>query len=190
MILLIDNFDSFTYNLVQCFEGLGFNICVKRNDAITVQECLNLKPDCIVIGPGPGIPSRAGLSNSLISACTGKIPLLGICLGHQGFAEVFGGEVIKANYPMHGKISPIYHKGLGMFKDIPQCFLVTRYHSLIVKRSSLPSCLEVTAETAEGEIMGLRHRDYQMESVQFHPESVLTEWGSQLLQNFLQKLPN
>lgn len=186
MILLIDNFDSFTYNLVNCFEGAGATVCVKRNDAATLQECLDLSPDCIVIGPGPGIPSRAGISSDLITACAGKIPLLGVCLGHQGIAEIFGGEVVRASYPMHGKVSEIHHKGVGMFKNLPQGFLATRYHSLVVKKDSLPSCLEITAETSEGEIMGLRHRDYQIEGVQFHPESILTEWGAKLVQNFLE----
>lgn len=185
MLLLIDNFDSFTYNLVQSFERLGVDVVIKRNDALTVEQCLTLKPAAIVVGPGPGTPSQAGISNALIHASAGRIPLLGVCLGHQGIAEVFGGDVVRAKYPMHGKLSQIHHNNTGMFKGLPQGFSATRYHSLVVKRETLPACLEVTAETAEGEIMGLRHRDYRIEGVQFHPESVLTECGDLLLENFI-----
>lgn len=186
MLLFIDNFDSFTYNLVQYFQILGMETRVVRNTTLTVAECLKLSPRYVVIGPGPGNPSQAGISKDLIKACLDhQIPLLGICLGHQAIAEVFGGEVVRAQKAMHGKVSAITHTQKGIFQGLPSPFSVTRYHSLIVKNESLPACLEVTAHTDEGEIMGLRHRTAAMESVQFHPESILTEHGFSLLRNFL-----
>lgn len=184
MLLFIDNFDSFTYNLVQYFQVLGVETCVVRN-TLTVAECLERSPRYIVIGPGPGTPAQAGISKELIQACAGQIPILGVCLGHQAIAEVFGGEVVRAQVPMHGKVSPILHTSQGIFQGVPSPFSVTRYHSLIVKKDSFPSCLEVTAQTSEGEIMGLRHRTASIESVQFHPESILTEHGFSILRNFL-----
>lgn len=186
-LLFIDNVDSFTYNLVHYFQLLGIQTCVVRNHQITPQECLRLQPDYLVIGPGPGTPSNAGISKAVIEVCAGKIPILGVCLGHQAIAEVYGGEVIRAENPMHGKQSKICHNNRGVFYQLPQEFLATRYHSLIVKKESLPPCLEVTAQTSEGEIMGLRHKTYSVEGVQFHPESVLTEQGLALLTNFLDK---
>lgn len=187
MLLFIDNFDSFTYNLVQYFEILGIETCVIRAQSKSLPECLALSPQYVVIGPGPGTPSQALLSKQLIISCAGKIPLLGICLGHQALAECYGGVVRRAQVPMHGKTSPIFHDSRGVFLGIPQGFSATRYHSLIVEEKSLPSCLEVTAKTEREEIMGLRHRTFLQESVQFHPESVLTEHGMTLLQNFLKQ---
>jgi para-aminobenzoate synthetase component II len=185
LLLFIDNFDSFTYNLVQCFQVIGIEIKVVRNDALTVQKCLDLSPSHLVIGPGPGNHSQAGVSKELIQSIAGRIPVLGVCLGHQALAEVFGGKVERAFYPMHGKTSAIFHSGQGVFRHIPQGFLATRYHSLIVQKESLPSCLEITATTAEGEIMGIRHRTFSLEGVQFHPESILTAHGMKLLRNFI-----
>lgn len=183
---MIDNFDSFTYNLVQSFQILGIETWVERNHRLTIQECLLRCPQYIVIGPGPGTPTQAGLSKALIQACAShNIPVLGVCLGHQAIAEVYGGQVIRASYPMHGKTSPILHQQQGVFKTLPQGFLATRYHSLIVEKTSLPACLEVTAYTSTGEIMGLRHRSFKIEGVQFHPESVSTEYGLSILKNFL-----
>lgn len=187
LLLFIDNFDSFTYNLIQYFQQLGAQTHVVHHRAISVSDCLDLSPRYLVIGPGPGNPSQAGISKSLIQTFAGKIPILGVCLGHQAFAEVFGGDVVRAQEPMHGKTSAIFHTKTGIFQNIPQGFLATRYHSLIVKRESLPACLEITAQTAEQEIMGLRHCLWDIESVQFHPESILTEHGFLLLRNFLDK---
>lgn len=185
MLLLIDNFDSFTYNLVQYFQVIGDQVKVIRNNLLTIQECLNLNPVRLVISPGPGNPSQAGISKDLLLACAGKLPILGVCLGHQCLAEIYGGRVIRAHKPMHGKTSPIFHDGQGVFQGLPQGLLATRYHSLIVERASLPNCLKITAETSDGEIMGLRHRTHQhLESVQFHPESIMTEHGMDLLKNF------
>lgn len=186
MMLFIDNYDSFTFNIVQAFQALGLEkIKVIRNNTLSVKDCLQLKPGYLVIGPGPGNPSQAGISKDLILASLGKVPILGICLGHQSIAEVFGGAVIRARIPMHGKISCISHDGRGIFAGLPQKFSAARYHSLIVEKSSLPSCLEICAETEDGEIMGLRHREFPLEGVQFHPESVLSQEGPRLLENFI-----
>ncbi|CAI2718183.1 aminodeoxychorismate/anthranilate synthase component II [Nitrospina watsonii] len=188
MILMIDNYDSFTYNLVQYLGELGADIHVHRNDKITVEEIERLAPDKIVISPGPCTPVKAGVSKNVARHFAGKIPLLGVCLGHQSVAEAFGGTIIKASKLMHGKTSAIHHDGKTLFKDLPDPFEATRYHSLIVDRASLPDCFEVSAWTAEGEIMGLRHKELPIEGVQFHPESILTVYGKNLLNNFL-KLP-
>lgn len=185
MILVIDNYDSFTYNLVQYFGELGAELVVKRNDEITVGEIAVMKPERIVISPGPCTPKEAGISNDVIRQFGSRTPLLGVCLGHQCMGDVFGGEVIRAPRLMHGKTSPIQHNGEGVFAGLPNPFEATRYHSLIVKRETLPDCLHVTADTAEGEIMGLRHREFPIHGVQFHPESILTIEGKTLLGNFL-----
>jgi anthranilate synthase/aminodeoxychorismate synthase-like glutamine amidotransferase len=185
MLLVIDNYDSFTYNLVQYFGELGADPQVKRNDAITPDEVEKMKPQKIVISPGPGRPEEAGISMELIRKFGGRIPILGVCLGHQCMGEVYGGKVVRAGRLMHGKTSPIQHDGKGVFQGLPNPFEATRYHSLIVEKNSVPSCLEVCAETAEGEIMGLRHREYPVHGVQFHPESILSKEGKDLLANFL-----
>ena len=185
MLLVIDNYDSFTYNLVQYFGELGADPQVKRNDAITPGEVEKMKPQKIVISPGPGRPEEAGISMELIRMFGGKVPILGVCLGHQCMGEVYGGKVVRAGRLMHGKTSPIQHDGKGVFQGLPNPFEATRYHSLIVEKNSVPSCLEVCAETAEGEIMGLRHREYPVHGVQFHPESILSKEGKDLLANFL-----
>jgi anthranilate synthase/aminodeoxychorismate synthase-like glutamine amidotransferase len=185
MLLIIDNYDSFTYNLVQYFGVLGCDVIVKRNDEITIAEIEALNPDQICISPGPGRPEDAGISSELIRQLAPKKPILGVCLGHQCIGAVFGGEVVPAPRLMHGKTSPVHHHGAGVFADLPNPFEATRYHSLIVRRETLPSCLEITAETAEGEVMGLRHRAHPIHGVQFHPESVLTAEGMKLLGNFL-----
>ena len=185
MLLVIDNYDSFTYNLVQYFGELGADPQVKRNDAITPDEVEKMKPQKIVISPGPGRPEEAGISMELIREFGGKIPILGVCLGHQCMGEVYGGKVVRAGRLMHGKTSPIQHDGKGVFQGLPNPFEATRYHSLIVEKNSVPSCLEVCAKTAEGEIMGLRHREYPVHGVQFHPESILSKEGKDLLANFL-----
>ncbi len=185
MILMIDNYDSFTYNLVHYLEELGQSVLVKRNDQISLNEVAKLQPSAILISPGPGNPDSAGVSLSLIKHLSPHIPTLGVCLGHQALAQVFGGHVVKAKRLMHGKTSAVYHDHLTIFKDIPSPYQATRYHSLAVERSTLPACLEVSAWEEEGEIMGIRHRDYPLEGVQFHPESILTEWGHRLLVNFL-----
>jgi len=184
LLLLIDNYDSFTYNLVQYFQMLGEAVTVYRNDKITVEEIRALNPDYIVISPGPCTPNEAGISLEVIKNLY-RYPILGVCLGHQAIGQVFGGKVVRAARPMHGKTSPIYHDGKTIFKGIPSPFLATRYHSLIVE---LPDETEliVSAKTAEGEIMGLRHKDYPVEGVQFHPEAILTEYGLVLLNNFLE----
>ena len=182
---MIDNYDSFTYNLVQYLGELGEKLAVKRNDAITLQGIRRLSPSSIVISPGPGRPSDAGISNELIETFAGKIPILGVCLGHQCIGEVFGGEVVRATRPMHGKTSRIYHTGRAVFKGLANPFEATRYHSLIVKRETVPPALEVTAWTSEREIMGLAHRRFPIYGVQFHPESILTIVGKDLLKNFL-----
>jgi len=187
MILMIDNYDSFTYNLVQYLGELGADVRVYRNDQITVDEIGKLNPAKIVISPGPCTPSKAGVSKEVAKVFAGKIPLLGVCLGHQSIAEVFGGEIVKAGKLMHGKTSNIYHDGKSVFKNLPNPFEATRYHSLIVNRATLPDCFEVTAETEEKEIMGLRHKELDVEGVQFHPESILTLHGKDLLKNFLDK---
>ena len=185
MLLVIDNYDSFTYNLVQYFGELGADPQVRRNDAITPEEVEKLKPKKIVISPGPGRPQDAGISMELIRRLGSKIPLLGVCLGHQCIGEVYGGKVVRAGRLMHGKTSPIQHDGKGVFAKLPNPFEATRYHSLIVEKESVPSCLQVSAETAEGEIMGLRHKEYPVHGVQFHPESILSKEGKDLLANFL-----
>ncbi|NIK80114.1 para-aminobenzoate synthetase component 2 [Paenibacillus castaneae] len=186
MILVIDNYDSFTYNLVQYLGELGEDITVKRNDEIDLQGIEALAPDHILISPGPCSPNEAGISLSLIDHFKGKIPIFGVCLGHQSIGQAFGGEVVRAERLMHGKTSPIHHNGKSVFEGMPSPFTATRYHSLIVRRETLPDCLEITAETDEGEIMGLRHKEYAVEGVQFHPESIITEHGLTMLRNFLQ----
>ena len=184
-LLLVDNYDSFTYNLVQAFLVLGAEVEVHRNDEITVEQALARAPTHVCISPGPGTPYDAGVSMDIIRAFAGKVPVLGVCLGHQSITEVFGGKVVRNSRLMHGKTSPVNHDGLGVFAGLPQPMLVGRYHSLVAKPESLPACLQVTATTAEGEIMGLRHTELVVEGVQFHPESVLTPEGPQLLGNFL-----
>ncbi len=185
MLLMIDNYDSFTYNLVQYLGELGEDVRVYRNNKITVEEIETLRPDRIVISPGPCTPKEAGVSVNTILTFAGRIPILGVCLGHQSLAAAFGGEVVRAPRLMHGKTSMIRHDGKTIFHNLPNPFEATRYHSLIVQRDTLPSCLEISAETAEGEIMGLRHRTLGVEGVQFHPESILTVAGKDLLRNFL-----
>jgi anthranilate synthase/aminodeoxychorismate synthase-like glutamine amidotransferase len=185
MILLLDNYDSFTYNLAQYLGQMGQTLVVRRNDQITLDEIADLAPERIVISPGPGTPKQAGISVPIISRFAGKIPILGVCLGHQAIGDAFGGRVIRAAKIMHGKTSGIHHDGKTIFRDLPQDFPATRYHSLIVERKSLPAELEISAETEDGTIMGLRHRKMKVEGVQFHPESVLTDTGYRLLQNFL-----
>lgn len=185
MILVIDNYDSFTYNLVQYLGELGADIEVRRNDKITLEGIEELAPDRILISPGPCTPREAGICVPLVKRFAGKVPVFGVCLGHQSIGEAFGGEVVRNNRIMHGKTSPILHNGQGVFQNLPSPLQATRYHSLIIKRDTLPACLEITAETAEGEIMGVRHRDYPVEGVQFHPESALTPHGKALLKNFL-----
>lgn len=187
MLLMIDNYDSFTYNLVQYFSELGQEVVVVRNDEITLDEVMQLAPERIVISPGPCTPNEAGISVPLIQACAGHIPLLGVCLGHQAIGQAFGGRIVHARELMHGKTSPIFHADVGVFRGLPNPFTATRYHSLVIERASLPDCLEVTAWTADGEIMGIRHKTLAVEGVQFHPESVLTEHGHDLLRNFLEK---
>ncbi|GGG87838.1 MULTISPECIES: aminodeoxychorismate/anthranilate synthase component II [Paenibacillus] len=186
MILVIDNYDSFTYNLVQYLGKLGEEVVVKRNDEIDLAGIEALKPDHILISPGPCSPNEAGISLSLIDHFKGIIPIFGVCLGHQSIGQAFGGDVVRAEKLMHGKTSEIIHDGKTIFEGIPSPYTATRYHSLIVKRETLPDCLEISAETAEGEIMGLRHKHYPIEGVQFHPESIITEHGLTLLRNFLQ----
>lgn len=186
MILMIDNYDSFTYNLVQYFGELGEELLVKRNDELTMADIESLKPEMIVVSPGPCTPNDAGVSLEVITHFAGKIPIFGVCLGHQSIGQAFGGNVIRAERLMHGKTSPVHHDGKGVNAEMPNPFTATRYHSLIVEKESLPDCLEVTSWTAEGEIMGLRHRDYAIEGVQYHPESIMTEAGKQLLRNFIQ----
>jgi anthranilate synthase/aminodeoxychorismate synthase-like glutamine amidotransferase len=185
MMLMIDNYDSFTYNLVQYFGELGADLVVKRNDQVTLDEIAEMNPERICISPGPGTPLDAGISNDLILRFGPTTPILGVCLGHQCIGHVFGGEVVRADRIMHGKTSPIMHEGDGVFRTLPNPFEATRYHSLIVRRESFPAELEITAETAQREIMGLRHRRYPIQGVQFHPESIMTSVGKQLLLNFL-----
>ena len=185
MLLVIDNYDSFTYNLVQYFGELGADPVVKRNDAITPEEVEKVRPERIVISPGPGTPSDAGVSMEVIRRMGKTTPILGVCLGHQCIAEVYGGKVVRADRLMHGKTSPIRHEGKGVFAGLPNPFEATRYHSLIVEKSSVPTCLRITADTAEGEIMGLQHREFPVHGVQFHPESILSREGKDLLRNFL-----
>ena len=184
MLLMIDNYDSFTYNLVQYLGELGETVVVHRNDEITLDEIAALKPDRIVVSPGPCTPNEAGVSVPLIKEFAGKIPILGVCLGHQSIGQAFGGKIVHAQQLMHGKTSQIHHKSEGVFKALPNPYRATRYHSLVIERGSLPDCLEVTAWTDDGEIMGVRHKTLAVEGVQFHPESILTEHGHALLQNF------
>jgi anthranilate synthase component 2 len=185
MLLMIDNYDSFTYNLVQYFGELGESVEVHRNDQIDIDAIEKLAPARICISPGPATPNEAGVSLALIERFAGRIPILGVCLGHQAIGQAFGGKVIRAQTLMHGKTSPIEHTSAGVFAGLPSGFSATRYHSLAVERSSLPACLEITAWTADGEIMGLRHRSLAVEGVQFHPESIATEHGHAMLKNFL-----
>ena len=185
MLLIIDNYDSFTYNLVQYLGELGQEMEVYRNDKIGIEEIEYLSPERIVISPGPCTPKEAGISVELIEAFAGKIPILGVCLGHQSIAEAFGGDVVRNYRLMHGKTSMIRHDGKTIFAGLPNPFEATRYHSLIVKRETIPDCLEISAETDEGEIMGIRHKEYKVEGVQFHPESILTTVGKDLLRNFI-----
>ena len=187
MILVIDNYDSFTYNLVQYLGELGQHVAVFRNDQIDIQGVERLEPTRIVISPGPCTPTEAGISCDLIRTFAGRIPLLGVCLGHQCIGTAFGGKVIRAGRLMHGKTSPIRHDGRTIFRGLPNPFEATRYHSLLVDREGLPDCLTISAETAEGELMGLRHRTLPVEGVQFHPESILTPVGKDLLRNFLEQ---
>ena len=185
MLLVIDNYDSFTYNLVQYFGQLGVEQRIFRNNEITPAEAVALNPDRILISPGPCSPVEAGVSLEMIATFAGKKPIFGVCLGHQSIGHFFGGHVVRADRLMHGKTSPIIHKNTDIFRDMPQGFLATRYHSLLVERATFPDCLEITAETAEGEIMGLRHKTLPIWGVQFHPESIATENGMQMLKNFL-----
>ncbi len=185
MLLMIDNYDSFTYNLVQYFGELGEDVRTYRNDEITLEDIEKLNPTRICISPGPCTPHEAGVSVPVLKHFAGKKPILGVCLGHQSIGAAFGGKVIRAKEVMHGKTSPIQHTGVGVFKGLPSPYTIIRYHSLAIERESLPDCLEVTAWTADGEIMGVRHKEFQIEGVQFHPESILSEHGHALLQNFL-----
>ncbi|MDX2185338.1 MAG: aminodeoxychorismate/anthranilate synthase component II [Opitutaceae bacterium] len=185
MLLVIDNFDSFTYNLVQYFGQLGVEQRVFRNNEITPDEALALNPDRVLLSPGPCSPTEAGVTLAMIEAFKGKKPILGVCLGHQSIGHAFGGKVVRASRLMHGKTSPILHRNTDVFNGMPQGFAATRYHSLLVERATLPDCLEITAETAEGEIMGLRHRTLPVWGVQFHPESIATDGGMRILENFL-----
>ncbi len=185
MLLMLDNYDSFTYNLVQYFGELGEDVRVYRNDEIDLEAIAALKPDRIVVSPGPCTPNEAGISVPLIKHFAGKVPILGVCLGHQSIGQAFGGKIVHAKQLMHGKTSMIQHKGIGVFRGLPNPFRATRYHSLVIERASLPDCLEITAWTEDGEIMGVRHKTLAVEGVQFHPESILTEHGHALLKNFL-----
>ncbi|WP_147805091.1 aminodeoxychorismate/anthranilate synthase component II [Alkalicoccus halolimnae] len=185
MILMIDNYDSFTYNLVQYLGEMGQELEVRRNDQITVEEIAEMNPDYLMISPGPCSPDEAGISMEAIRAFAGKIPIFGVCLGHQSIAQVFGGDVVRAERLMHGKTSPVNHDGKTIFQGLENPFTATRYHSLIVKRETLPDCFDITAETAEGEIMAVRHKELAVEGVQFHPESIMTNTGKVILRNFL-----
>ena len=187
MLLMIDNYDSFTYNLVQYLQSLGAEVRVERNDALTVDEIERLAPQRIVISPGPCTPNEAGVSMAVIERLGASTPILGVCLGHQSIGEAFGGRIVHAKRLMHGKTSPVHHLDAGVFRGLPNPLTCTRYHSLAIERSSLPNCLEVTAWTEDGEIMGVRHRTLDVEGVQFHPESILTECGHALLKNFLDR---
>ncbi|MCY7686270.1 aminodeoxychorismate/anthranilate synthase component II [Bacillus altitudinis] len=186
MILMIDNYDSFTYNLVQYLGELGEELIVKRNDQVTIQEIEELKPDFLMISPGPCSPDEAGISMEAIKHFAGKIPIFGVCLGHQSIAQVFGGDVIRAERLMHGKTSEIEHDGKGVFTGLQNPLVATRYHSLIVKDETLPECFVRTASTKEGELMAIRHKELQIESVQFHPESIMTSFGKEMLRNFIE----
>ena len=185
MIFLVDNYDSFVYNLFQYLGELGEEVVVRRNDAFHLEEVEKLSPDRIVISPGPGIPSKAGLSREVIRKFAGVVPVLGVCLGHQAVGEEFGGKVVLAEKLMHGKTSEIFHDGKGIFEGLPSPFIATRYHSLVVEKKSLPDCFEISAHTEEGVIMGIRHSSFAIDGVQFHPESIVTTEGKKLLSNFL-----
>lgn len=185
MILMIDNYDSFVYNLIHYLKELGHEVVVARNDVMTIAEIKHLNPSHLIISPGPCSPNEAGISCEAIRYFAGRIPILGVCLGHQAIGQVFGGKVVRALKPIHGKVHRISHTGQGIFKGAPNPLNVTRYHSLVVDRESLPDCFEVTAESSDGEIMGMRHKTLDIEGVQFHPEAVLTDFGHQLLANFL-----
>lgn len=185
MILMIDNYDSFTYNLVQYLGEMGAELQVYRNDKITIEEIERLDPDRIIVSPGPCTPREAGISVEAIKHFQGRLPIFGVCLGHQSIGYAFGGDIVRAGRLMHGKTSLIHHDGKGVFQDMPNPFQATRYHSLVIERSTMPSCLEITAETDIGEIMGVRHKELNIEGVQFHPESILTQDGKRLLGNFL-----
>ncbi|WP_338593795.1 aminodeoxychorismate/anthranilate synthase component II [Bacillus safensis] len=186
MILMIDNYDSFTYNLVQYLGELGEELIVKRNDQVTIQEIEELKPDFLMISPGPCSPDEAGISMEAIKHFAGNIPIFGVCLGHQSIAQVFGGDVVRAERLMHGKTSEIKHDGKGVFTGLQNPLVATRYHSLIVKNETLPECFDVTASTKEGELMAIRHKELPIESVQFHPESIMTSFGKEMLKNFIE----
>lgn len=186
MILMIDNYDSFTYNLVQYIGELGIEVKVVRNDELTIAAIQEMNPQVIVVSPGPCTPNDAGISLEVITFFAGKIPILGVCLGHQAIGQAFGGRVIRADRLMHGKVSPVFHDSRGVNADMPNPFRATRYHSLLVERESLPDCLEITAWTEEGEIMGLRHKKYAVEGVQYHPESIMTEEGKRIIRNFVE----
>lgn len=187
MLLFIDNYDSFTYNIVQYFAELGQEVLVRCNDEITIEEIEALKPQYLVIGPGPCSPKEAGISVAAMQHFAGRLPIMGVCLGHQTMGEAFGGNVVRAQTMMHGKVSSVFHHGTGMFKDLPNPVNCTRYHSLAIDRTTLPDCLEITAWTEDGEIMGVRHKEYAVEGVQFHPEALLTEHGHDMLKNFLEE---
>jgi anthranilate synthase component 2 len=187
MLLMIDNYDSFTYNIVQYFGELGEDVRTVRNDEITLEQIAELNPDRICVSPGPKSPKDAGVSVDVLREFAGKKPILGVCLGHQAIGEAFGGKIIRAKQVMHGKTSKIAHTGEGVFRGLPSPFTVIRYHSLAIERASLPSCLEVTAWTDDGEIMGVRHKEFDIEGVQFHPESILSEHGHAMLKNFLER---
>jgi anthranilate synthase/aminodeoxychorismate synthase-like glutamine amidotransferase len=186
MILMLDNYDSFTYNLVQYLGELGAEVGVFRNDEISVEQVESLRPSHIVISPGPCTPNEAGITLKLVARMAGRVPVLGVCLGHQAIGQAFGGKVVRAKQAMHGKTSRVRHDGKGVFGEVADDFVATRYHSLVVERASLPACLEVTAESEDGEIMGLRHCEHAVEGVQFHPEALLTQHGHKMLQNFIQ----
>jgi anthranilate synthase/aminodeoxychorismate synthase-like glutamine amidotransferase len=185
MVLMIDNYDSFTFNLVQYLGELGAEVRVVRNDELQVPQIEALAPSHIVLSPGPCTPNEAGVTLAALERLAGRVPILGVCLGHQAIGQAFGGKVVRAKQVMHGKVSRIGHDGQGVFKSLPQEFVATRYHSLVVERSSLPECLEISAESEDGEIMGLRHRTLPVEGVQFHPEALLTEHGHRMLENFI-----
>lgn len=190
MLLFIDNYDSFTYNIVQYFTELGQEVAVLRNDDITLEEIEALNPQYLVIGPGPCSPKEAGISVAAMRHFAGRLPIMGVCLGHQTIGEAFGGRIVRAKTLMHGKVSPVSHSGKGMFKGLPNPVTCTRYHSLVIDRNTMPECLEVTAWTEDGEIMGVRHKEYAVEGVQFHPEALLTEHGHDMLNNFLIEFQN
>jgi len=186
MLLLIDNYDSFTYNLVQYLGELGADVHVHRNDAIGIEQIAAWEPSAIVISPGPCTPNEAGISVPLIQRFAGRIPILGVCLGHQAIGQAFGGKIVRAERVMHGKVSPVTHDGRGVFAELPSPFTATRYHSLAIERATMPACLAITATADDGEVMGVRHREWPVEGVQFHPEAILTEHGHALLRNFLE----